>query len=160
MRARSLLTSRQRELAVTLFAEGYGYAGTANRLEPSAYSVRALYHRWKIHGRLCLVEKPTKTQYSFEIKKEVVSRFLAGESKSALAQEYQLSSPQLISAWLRRYRDDGDDGLRPKPQGRPRSSSAPRVLTEEERLRRQVARLEAENAYLKKLRDLRDQGLR
>lgn len=160
MRARSLLTTRHRELAVTLFEDGHGYTGTANRLESSVDSVRALYYRWKIHGRLCLVEKPTKTQYSFEIKKEVVSRFLAGESKSALAQEYQLSSPQLISAWLRRYRDDGDDGLRPKPQGRPRSSSAPRVLTEEEQLRRQVARLEAENAYLKKLRDLRDQGLR
>lgn len=30
--------------------------------------------------------------------------------------------------------------------------------TEEDKLRRQIARLEAENAYLKKLRDLRNQG--
>ena len=46
----------------------------------------------------------------------------------------------------------------PKPKGRPKGSTALKRLTEEEKLRRQIARLEAENAYLKKLRDLRNQG--
>ncbi|MBP1327447.1 transposase-like protein [Leucobacter exalbidus] len=106
------------------------------------------------------MERPTKTQYSFEIKKEVVTRFLAGETRPALAQEFQLSSPDLVSSWVRQYRAEGDSGLRPKPKGRPKGSAVPPALTEEEKLRRQVARLEAENAYLKKLRDLRDQGQR
>lgn len=48
--------------------------------------------------------------------------------------------------------------MKPKPKGRPKGSAAPRLLSEEEKLRRQVERLEAENAYLKKLRDLRNQG--
>ena len=160
MRTRSLLAHHQREFAVTLFDQGFGYTAVANQLNVSRDRVRMLYHRWKIHGRLCLVEKPTKTEYSFEIKKEVVTRCLAGEPKIVLAQEYRLSSPQLIAAWLRRYWEAGDEGLRPKPKGRPKGSPTPRSLTEEEKLRRQVARLEAENAYLKKLRDLRDQGLR
>ena len=43
----------------------------------------------------------------------------------------------------------GDDALKPKPKGRPKGSAKPKVLTEEDKLRRQIARLEAENAYLK-----------
>ena len=111
---------------------------------------RKLYRRFQLHGRLCLVEKPTKQQYSFEIKKEVVQRHLAGETKMDLAREFGLSSDQLVKDWSRKWRKGGDEALKPKPKGRPKGSSAPKRLTEEEKLRRQIARLEAENAYLKK----------
>lgn len=75
-----------------------------------------------------------------------------------LAREFGLSSDQLVKDWSRKWRKGGDDALKPKPKGRPKGSSAPKRLTEEEKLRRQIERLEAENAYLKKLRDLRNQG--
>lgn len=104
------------------------------------------------------MEKPTKQQYSFEIKKEVVERHLAGETRMDLAREFDLSSDQLVKDWSRKWRKGGDDALKPKPKGRPKGSAAPKRLTEEDKLRRQIARLEAENAYLKKLRDLRNQG--
>ncbi|OMQ00331.1 transposase, partial [Corynebacterium amycolatum] len=91
-------------------------------------------------------------------KKEVVQRHLAGETAMDLAREFGLSSQQLVRGWSWKWRKDGDDALKPKPKGRPKGSSAPKRLTEEEKLRRQVERLEAENAYLKKLRDLRNQG--
>ena len=55
-----------------------GYTAAANALGVSKYAARMLCRRFKLHGRLCLVEKPTKQQYSFEIKKEVVQRHLAG----------------------------------------------------------------------------------
>ncbi len=119
---------------------------------------RKLYRRFQLHGRLCLVEKPTNQQYSFEIKKEVVQRHLAGETKMNLAREFDLSSDQLVSHWSWKWRKGGDEALKPKPKGRPKGSAAPKPLTEEEKLRRRIARLEAENAYLKKLRDLRNQG--
>ena len=119
---------------------------------------RKLYRRFQLHGRLCLVEKPTKQQYSFEIKKEVVQRHLAGETKMDPAREFGLSSDQLVSYWSRQWRNGGDEALKPKPKGRPKGSAVPKPLTEEEKLRRRIARLEAENAYLKKLRDLRNQG--
>ncbi|GAB3075499.1 hypothetical protein GCM10027157_05340 [Corynebacterium aquatimens] len=119
---------------------------------------RSLYRRFQLHGRLCLVEKPTKQQYSFEAKKEVVERYLAGESRMDLAREFNLSSDQLVKDWVIKWRKGGDEALRPKSKGRPKGSATPKRFTEEERLRRQVARLEAENAYLKKLRDLRNQG--
>ena len=75
-----------------------------------------------------------------------------------LAREFGLSSDQLVKGWTVQWRNGGDDALKPKPKGRPKGSARPEVLTEEEKLRRQIKRLEAENAYLKKLRDLRKQG--
>ena len=158
MRARSLLSEHQREQLVELFEQGMGYGAAANALGVSKDAVRRLHRRFQLHGRLCLVEKPTKQQYSFEIKKEVVQRHLAGETVMDLAREFGLSSEQLVSGWSWKWRQGGDEALKPKPKGRPKGSAAPKPLSEEDKLRRQIARLEAENAYLKKLRDLRNQG--
>lgn len=158
MRARSSLSEQQREQLVELFEQGMGSKAAANALSVSKHAARRLYCRFVLHGRLCLVEKPTKQQYSFEIKKEVVQRHLAGETKMDLAREFGLSSDQLVKDWSRKWRKDGDEALKPKPKGRPKGSSAPKRLTEEEKLRRENERLRAENAYLKKLRDLRNQG--
>lgn len=158
MRARSSLSEYQREQLVELFEQGMGYTAAANALGVSKYAARMLCRRFKLHGRLCLVEKPIKQQYSFEVKKEVVQRYLAGETKMDLAREFGLSSDQLVTSWSWERRKGGDEALKPKPKGRPKGSAVPKPLTEEEKLRRRIARLEAENAYLKKLRDLRNQG--
>ena len=158
MRARSSLSERQREQLVECFEQGMGSLAAANALGVSKYAVRTLRRRFQLHGRLCLVEKPTKQQYSFEIKKEVVERHLAGETRMDLAREFGLSSDILVRDWARKWRKGGDEALKPKPKGRPKGSAAPKRLSEEEKLRRRIARLEAENAYLKKLRDLRNQG--
>lgn len=158
MRARSSLSEVQREQLVELFEQGMGCQAAARVVGVSRDASRCLYRRFQLHGRLCLVEKPNKQRYSFEAKKEVVERYLAGESRMDLAREFNLSSDQLVKDWVIKWRKGGDEALRPKPKGRPKGSAAPKRLTEEERLRRQVARLEAENAYLKKLRDLRSQG--
>lgn len=157
LRARSSLSQQQREQLVDLFEQGLGYTAAANRLGAARDPVRALQRRFKLHGRLCLVEKPTKQQFSFEVKKEVVDRFNAGESKMDLAREFELSSDQLVTSWVRAWRTGGDQALRPKPKGRPKGSSPSKVMTEDDRLRREVEKLRAENAYLKKLRDLRNQ---
>lgn len=104
------------------------------------------------------MDKPTKQQYSFEVKKEVVTRFLNGETRMELAREFGLSSEWLVKNWVRAWRKDGDAALMPKNRGRPKGSTTePKELTEEDKLRRQVVKLQAENAYLKKLRDLRNQ---
>ena len=159
MRARSLLTEAQREQLVALFEEGYGYVAAAHRLGVGRGATRRLFSRFQLHGRLCLVDKPTKHTYSFEVKKEIIERHLAGATRMELAKEFDLSSPTLVKDWMRRYRKEGWDGLKPKPKGRPTGSAKPKPLTEEDKLRRENERLKAENAYLKKLRDLRNQGL-
>ena len=47
------------------------------------------------------MERLTKQHFSFEVKKEVVDRFIAGQSKMELAREFGLSSDQLVANWVR-----------------------------------------------------------
>ena len=152
----STLTAEQQLAASALFAAGHGRDAVTTHLGVSRSAVGRLYDRWRIWGAEVRVPKATKRSFSFELKREIVERFLAGETRVALAQEYALSSPQLIEKWSRTYRREGADGLRPKPKGRPRRDpDAPgREETELERLRRENERLRAEVAYLGKLRAL------
>lgn len=120
--------------------------------------------------------------YSFEVKLALVQRFLAGESGQELAVEAGLSSRQQLQRWVRIYRLEGEDGLRPKRTGRPGRDQAvpgatpakpaaapPRKrgakeqageVSELEQLRRENELLRAEVAYLGKLRALRAQERR
>lgn len=161
MHARSSLSEAQREAAVALFEKGVGYRAAARSLDAPWVPVRALYGRWRIHGKRVLVAKAVKS-YSFEFKRALVQRFLAGESGPDLAVEAGLASRELLQKWVRAYRLDGEDGLRPKPKGRPRKADSPppAELPELERLRRENERLRAEVAYLGKVRALREQGRR
>ncbi len=84
MRARSSLSEYQREQLVECFEQGMGCKAAANALGVSRHAVRSLYRRFVLRGRLCLVEKPTKQHYPFEVKKEVVERYLAGETRMIL----------------------------------------------------------------------------
>ncbi|AUI50150.1 Transposase and inactivated derivatives [Arthrobacter crystallopoietes] len=162
MYASSSLSEARRAEAVALFDAGYGYKAVASQLQASHRAIKNLYHRWRIRGSGALVTKPTKRTFSFEFKRDIVRRVLAGESKLGLAQEFDLSSPRLIENWLIIYRTEGEDGLRPKPKGRPRGTPASPERQESEltKLRRENERLRAENAYLGKLRALREQGRR
>jgi len=156
MAQRSSLSEAQRQAAIALFEAGHGRGAVATRLGVSRHAVRELQQRWRIWGGGALVPKPTKRTYAFELKREIVQRFLAGEAKQTLAEEYARSSPKLIARWTQAYRSEGADGLRPKPTGRPpRDRAAPvRPDSELERLRRENERLRAEVAYLGKLRAL------
>ncbi|CAB0925050.1 IS3 family transposase [Corynebacterium diphtheriae] len=117
MRVQSSLSQLQREQLVELFEQGLGYKAAAHRLGVSPYPVRRLERRFKLHGRLCLVEKPTRQQYSFEVKKEIFDQFNAGQSMMELASEFGLSSDQLVKDWVRAWRAGGDEALRPKLKG-------------------------------------------
>lgn len=161
MYARSSLSVVQREAAVASFEQGLRDSAVATRLGVSRWPVRALYQRWRIRGRGALVQKRSKASYSFDFKLGLVERVLAGDSAAALAEEAGLSSPVLLKTWVRRYRNEGEDALRPKPKGRPRGSSAPPGEESElERLRRENEYLRAQNAYLGELRALMDQKRR
>lgn len=158
----SSLSLEQREAAVALFELGWGSKAVATKLGVSRRATGGLHDRWRVRGGTTLLVKPTKRKFSFEFKLEVVQRFLGGETKVALAQEFQLSSPKLIKKWASQYRNEGEDGLRPKSPGRPisRSKSHPEPESELQRLRRENERLRAEVAFLGKVNALRDEEQR
>jgi transposase len=159
MHQNSSLTTEQRLAAVLLFEQGMGHAAVSSRLGVSARAVRWLEARFKIWGRAALERKPTKQVHSFEFKLALVRQFLDGEgTMPGLAQMHQLSSPKLLGKWVKLYREQGEDGLRPKPKGRPKSAPGTPAgeVSELEKLRRENQRLQAENAYLKKVRALRN----
>ena len=153
----SSLTVEQRAAAIELFDDGWAKRAVATRLGVSVWPVDRLYDRWRVRGGAALVSKPSKGSFSFEFKLEVVQRFLAGETQLDLAREFDLSSPNLVRTWVRVYRHEGEDGLRPKRRGRPPkpAGQGPGEESELQALRRENERLRAENAYLGKLRALR-----
>lgn len=162
MQGSSSLSEDQRGAAVALFEAGWGAKAVATRLGVGVKAIGRLYDRWRVRGGTTLVGKPTKRVFSFEFKLAAVQRYLAGENKVALSRELGLSSPMLIGKWARLYRDEGEDGLRPKPKGRPKGSRASVGEPEPElqRLRRENERLRADVAFLGKVQALRDEERR
>jgi transposase len=158
----SSLSEDQREAAVALFEAGWGDRAVANRLGVGRKPIGRLRDRWRVRGGSTLVHKPAKRVFAFEFKLDVVRRYLAGENRVALAKELGLSSPELIRKWTQLYRDQGEDGLRPRPKGRPKESpgAAGNPESELQRLRRENERLRAEVAFLGKVQALRDEERR
>jgi transposase len=149
---RSSLTVAQRSVAVVWFGQGLGSWAVASRLGVPRKPVQRLLRRWLLHGPEVLVE-PSRRSYSFEVKRDLVRRLLAGEDADALAAEGNLSSALLLRKWAGIVRRDGEDALRPRQKGRPKATPES-ARSELERLRHEVEYLRAENAYLGKLRAL------
>lgn len=161
---RSRLSDAQRREAVELFRQGYAVALAAKKMGVDRRWLKSLYGRWRVVGDGVLsVDRRRPRTYTFEVKLEVVRRYAKGETRDALAREFDLSGPSLVAQWHRAWREGGDMALAPKKRGRPRKtefvSSQP---VNPDKVRRRLDELEAENyrlqlevAYLKKLRELR-----
>jgi transposase-like protein len=162
MQESSSLSEEQREAAVALFEMGWGAKAAATKIGVRSKAVIRIHALWRVRGGTAIVAKSTHRKFTFEFKLDTVRRFLAGESQVALAKELELSSPDLVKKWVRIYRNEGEDGLRPKPPGRPLSSLTAPAEPESElqRLRRENERLRAEVAFLGKVNALRDEGQR
>ena len=78
----------QRERLVELFESGVGYRRAAGIVGCDMSSAQHICDRWRIHGRLVLMNKPVQTQYAFEVKLEAVTRFLQGETALAIAKDF------------------------------------------------------------------------
>lgn len=84
-----------------------------------------------------------------------------GMSKPEAMAASGIASRTSLDSWCRLYREGGTDALRPKPKGRPKGPAgegAPK--TREQELEARIRKLEAENAYLKKVRALEAEKFR
>lgn len=95
-------------------------------------------------------------EYSPETKLAAVLDFLEGKmTKQEVMAKHAIASVSPLEKWVRDYRESGPGALQPKPRGRPKGSAACAApKTREQELEARVRKLEAENAYLKKVRAL------
>jgi transposase len=115
-------TVHERSDCPALLIESEGSRAVAARLGVDRKAVLRLYDRWRVRGDTALVTKPGRRLYSFELKLSAVQRYISGENRVALAKELDLSSSHVIAVRVGQYRAEGEEGLRPKPKGRPRKN--------------------------------------
>lgn len=149
---------KMRELAVDLFDKGYGRGFVAARLCMSSSIVEKWLLTYRSVGSGALLAMGTrKTKYAWETKAAAARAVVdEGMSKPEAMAAFGVASRTPLDSWCRLYRKGGPDALRPKPKGRPKGASAEAApRTREQELEERVRKLEAENAYLKKLEALR-----
>ena len=95
-----------------------------------------------------------QARYTFEQKVAAASAVVdGGMAKPEAMARFGVMSMSPLKRWCRLYREGGPEALRPRPKGRPRGAKS-RPRTREEELEERCRMLEAEVAYLKKLRAL------
>ena len=150
-----------RKKAAELFGKGRGFESVAKELSIPRSTVRRWQQIWKAFGSEALLSMDGKQARHTYSQKVAAARAVVedGMSKSDAMARYGIMSLAPLEKWCRAYREGGAEALRPRPKGRPKGSgAAARPLTREQQLERRVQQLEAEVAYLEKLRSLAGRG--
>ena len=139
--------------------EHYGYPTIAKKYNVRVTTISRIVRRYKLHGELSLI-KQKKRRFPADLKFEIISRAMNGESKKSLGIQYMIQEAQII-LWLKKYKEFGYNGLIDKTKGTsitmkkekkaidPNDKDA--IIKEKDQ---RILELEAEVEALKKLRAL------
>ena len=142
---------------IAYYRQGHTGVATAKQFGLDKKIVSKWIHQYQNGGIDAIKPKASKTKYSSEFKHQVILVMLEqGLSQSETALKFNISSPALISHWHNVYRRYGMSGLIPKRKGRttmtkPAITSKPDDDKTTAEIKRELAYLRTENAYLKKL---------
>ena len=132
---------------------------------PSPTPLKDWVRAYKNQGMEGLKRRKRKEVYPVQFKLDTLQFMLeTGTSYQETAEQFRLNHPSLIHRWMKEFNEHGIEGLKPKSKGRPSMSKKPikqtkkeeKKLTREAELERENELLRLENAYLKKLRALRE----
>ena len=128
-----------------------GYASLAKKYN---ISNKSIIQRWveifKNQGYEGLEIKRKNSKYSFEFKLNTVNLYLTGEmSYQSLANELKINNPSMIVRWVKEFREEGIEGLKPKKRGRP--SNMPNT-DKNEKIKNENNKTKEELSELEKLR--------
>ena len=143
-----------------------GQKATACYFNIDHSTVRKWVATYEIHGKQGLLKQVSRSTYSVEFKQEVVLCMInKGLSSREIVKRFRLKERNLAVQWLRQYQACGIEGLKPKPKGRPKHMSKPKLSTSKQdktdhdkthnELLEELTYLRAEVAYLKKLQALK-----
>ena len=154
------LTYEDKKEIVRLYdEEHYGYRKIAEKYNVHKTIIEQIIRKYHLHGESSLIKNKNR-KFTADIKLEVVTRALNGESKKSLGIEYMIRTSQIIF-WLKKYEEFGYNGLIDKPKGRPPNMKKEKktidpndkdaIIKEKDQ---RILELEAEVEALKKLRAL------
>lgn len=89
--------------------------------------------------------------YSYDLKKQVVEKYLEGHSASELVDEFEIKNRRTIYDWVNKAKIEGFKGLEDQRGLQSKGKSK----KDEDTIEQKYERLKLENMYLKKLLDLK-----